>query len=150
MRYIPTIVLALFISGCAFAPSEFTTTIGKEKTILRVSVKFVGYFDHTEDEGCNDQDASSNNTICIPWNFWHKYKGKVIETIQGEYTSKYITFVYLQHSAYIDAVTKDWYISLDGFDDPNQVKRFNTKYFVVDHASEYFGKEKVDELLNGG
>lgn len=146
MKYIITIFLALSISSCVTTPTEFTTTIGEEKTILRVEVKSVEYTDYYPADACSE--ITEPDTECIVWSFYYRYDAKVKEVVKGEYSDKHITFVMLQHAPYIKEITNNWYVSLDTLDNSEIEAKLKAKYYVVDHASRQ--QENIDELLNGG
>ena len=148
MKYIFVILFISLFNACGSVPAEFNTTIGNEKTILRVKVKSVEFTNYYPSEACSE--ITEPDMDCIVWDYWYRYEAKVKEVIQGEYSNKYIEFALLQHAPYIKKYTNDWYISLDTLDNAEIENKLKTNYYVLGHASSYGDKESVDELLNGG
>jgi len=132
----------MFCCGCSIAPVEFNTTIGKEKTVLRVIVKSVEVTDHYPENACTED--------CIVWNFWFRYKAKVKNVIRGEYTDRYITFVNLQHAAYRKGIVSDWFVSLDELNNPETKAALKADYYVVEHTPSFNGIEGVNRLVKNG
>ncbi|GAB1267017.1 hypothetical protein NBRC116493_02700 [Aurantivibrio infirmus] len=140
MRALLLIVAILGLSGCVNSYKQPNTEIVQSFEVqpnqillaLRVkSAKYTDYFPY---------ECDPNN--CIPFNFWFIYEAEVLDVISGEFSGKEVVFANLQHTYFIKSVTKEWYVLLEEFTNPQTISTLNTKYYAVQNESPYLWNQQ--------
>jgi len=121
-----------FISACVKKSNNIgivdNNPIGSE-ILLRVSAN--------EGEFQYDNSTSPDGFISYSW----YYEARVLDVIQGTYTSKHIKFSHGQVSQYRKGLTKNWIILV------RKLSNIEPKYGIIDHAFSHDFK-KIEDLKN--
>ena len=125
------ILTVLFISGCHSTYSKpdgnivSTFSVAQGDILLVVDVTSVKYTNYT--------DASCPASECIVMRSWFLYEAEILDVLIGDYRAPIVKFANMQHSYYIDEVTKKWYVLLREFKSAATAEILERKYFVVQH-----------------
>ncbi|MCB1603592.1 MAG: hypothetical protein R3F25_12665 [Gammaproteobacteria bacterium] len=132
------IFLLLILSGCVHRYSgpnpEILSFFELSENDLLLVVKvtksdFTGLTSISEE--CQE------NPDCIPWSYWYVYDGKILDNINKLYQNETIRFAFLSHADYLDEIKREWYVHLRRFKNIDTAEKLKSKYFVVNHSSEY-------------
>lgn len=126
-----SILILLFISGCQNTYSKPDENLVRKFSpesgdlLLVVDVNSVEYTDYT--------NATCPTSDCIVMRTWFLYEAEVLDVLFGDYGAPKITFAKMQHSYYVDEVTKQWYVLLREFKSEDTAETLERKHFVVHH-----------------
>ena len=103
----------------------FSIVLSAEPLMLRVEIEeqeYTGYH-----PVCT---AKSEDSICIPFHFWHIHKAKVRDVITGDYKHEYITYAMLHHAEYAKEYVSDVYVVIKEFKNKEIVEQLGVDIFV--------------------
>jgi hypothetical protein len=103
----------------------FSIALSAEPLMLRVEVEkqeYTGYH-----PACN---VKSEDSICIPFHFWHLHKAKVLDVIIGDYKHEYITYAMLHHAEYTKEYVSDVYVVIKKFKNKEIAEQLGVDMFV--------------------
>ena len=132
-RLLTLLTFLAMLAGCASSKVEGPSNADlysppSGSIILRVEVIDVEFTDFYPE--CGDVE------LCIPFDYWHKYKARVRSVVSGNWQHSEIEFTYLQHAKYINKVTRDCYVVLEPA--PDELRSKVRVPFVADRLLSHY------------